>query len=385
MVITHTIICSTCKTKHLLKITLGREKNQHHAFLCTNCDEEIKFGLEGLPDNGEYKYLKNCEYLHFGYDEAIQILLHPDLAVGHRVVEAGDITTATRLNVEEMFRIANQSAPEKVVEHREKFRNFGSEKLRFYLKIWSLLRNEKTDIAHSYAVENAETVGAEIRDDESLYIVDFLQHFIGDYGLSIYTSLEQEWSMVSDGSTLTDFHVAQDYDEFDIFEEFFDHFSEFSQVFLYLNCGIEIDKKRKSSSTDFNKTKKYYSSAYEALAKRLYIPAGINNLNERGDANSFQRLTSLGAYLATGNGDKLRCIENNNELSIVTSCYDNNLRNASFHNHMKFNPKKSKITYTKNNRDSCSISYQEYLVSCVKVSEALAAYKLFSINHLRQS
>ncbi len=385
MVITHTIICSTCKTKHLLKITLGREKNQHHAFPCTNCDEEIKFGLEGLPEKGEYKYLKNCEYLHFGYDEAIQILLHPDLAVGHRVVQAGDITTATRLNVEEMHRMLSKNAPEQIVKHRESFQNFGSEKLRFYLKIWSLLRNEKNDIARSYAGENAGTVEAEIRDDESLYIVDFLQHFVGEYGLSIYTALEQEWSKVTDGSTLTDFHASQDYDEFDIFEEFFDHFSEFSQVFLYLNSGIEIDKKRKSSSTDFNKTKKYYSSAYEALAKRLYIPAGVNNLIERGDANSFQRLGSLDAYLATGNGDKLRCIENNSELNTVSSCYDNNLRNASFHNHMKFNPKKSKITYTKNNRDSCSISYQEYLVSCVKISEALAAYKLFSINHLQQS
>lgn len=385
MVITHTIICSTCKTKHLLKITLGREKNQHHAFPCTNCDEEIKFGLEGLPEKGEYKYLKNCEYANFGYDEAIQILLHPDLAVGHRVVQAGDITTATRLNVEEMVRMSRQNAPERVVEHRDKFHNFGSEKLRFYLKIWSLLRNEKVDIARFYANENAETVEAEIRDDENLYIVDFLQHFIGEYGLSIYSALEQEWSKVSDGSTLIDFHTGQDYDEFVIFEEFFEHFSEYSQVFLYLNSGIEIDKKRKSSSTDFNKTKKYYSSAYEALAKRLYIPAGINNLNERGDANLFQRLSSLDAYMATGNGDKLRCLGNNSELSIISSCYDNNLRNASFHNHMKFNPKKSKITYTKNNRDSCSISYQDYLVNCVKVSEALAAYKLFLINHLQQS
>jgi|GEM_PF-4363494 len=383
MIITHTVICSTCKTKHLLKVTLGRDNNQYHTFPCTNCDEEIKFGLEGVLQKGEYKYLKNCEYASFGYGEAIQVLLHPDLAVGNRVVEAGDITTATRLNVEEMARISRQKTG-KVDEHRVRYHNFGSEKLRFYLKIWSLLRNDKISIAQSYAKENVESVGADVRTDENQYVVDFLQHFIGEYGLSIYSGLEEEWSKVSDGSTLVDFHAGQDYDEFDIFEEFFENFSEFSQVFLYLNSGIEIDRKRKSSSTDFNKTKKYYSSAYEALAKRLYIPSGINNLKERSDANSFQRLVSLDAYMATGNGDKLKCLESNSNLSLVSSCYDNNLRNASFHNHMKFNPKKSKITYIKNNKESCSVSYQEYLVSCVKVTEALAAYKLFSIKSLQE-
>jgi hypothetical protein len=383
MVITHTIICSTCKTEHLLKITLGRERAQAHVFPCTNCDEEIKFGLEGLPESGEYKYIKNCEYASFGYDEAIQVLLHPGLSVGHRVVQAGDISMATRLNVEEMVRMSNQKVSDKVVDHRQDFYNFGSEKLRFYLKIWSLLRNGQNDVARYYADENAEIVKAKLRDDKELYIVDFLQHFIGEYGLSIYGALQQEWSKVSDGSTLTSFHLVQDYDEFEIFEEFFDHFSEFSQIFMYLNNGIKTNNKRKMSSTDFNKTKKYYSSAYEALAKRLYIPAGINNLNERGDANSFQRLASLSEYMATGNGDKLRCLEANVVLSIVSYCYDNNLRNASFHNQMKYNAKKSKITYTKNNKDSCSISYQDYLSNCVKVSEALAAFKLFSINYLQ--
>lgn len=342
MVITHTIICSTCKTQHLLKITLGYEINQYHTFPCTNCEEEIKFGLEGLPDTGEYKYLKNCEFQKFEYHEAIQVLLHPDLSVGNRVVAAGDVITATLLNVKEMARMGKQEASKKVKDHRSSFHNSNSEKLRFYLKIWSLIRNDKTDIANTYAKENAGKVDAEIRDDENQYIIDFLNHFIGEFGLSIYSSLESEWTKIQDASTLKSFHVDQDYDEYDIFEEFFDHYSEFSQVFLYLNMGLSIDNKRKSSSSDFNKTKKYYSSAYEALAKRLYIPAGINNLIERGDANTFERLASLTAYMSTGNGDKLRCLSNSSELSKVDACYDNNLRNASFHNNMKFNPKNRK-------------------------------------------
>jgi hypothetical protein len=383
MVITHTIICSTCSTKHLLKVTLGYEKNQYHSFPCTSCEEEIKFGIEGLPYEGEYKYIKNCEYQEFGYAEAIQVLLHPDLAVGHTIVEAGDVTTAIHLNVQEMHRMLTQQVSGEVIEHRIKYQNPGSEKLRFYLKIWSLLRNDKIDIARSYATNNASDVDVEILEDESQYIEGFLNHFMGEFGLSVYSSLKSEWNKTIKNDSLVNFHNDQNVDEYSIFEEFFEHFSEFSQVFLYTNRGIKVDKDRKSSSSDFNKTKKYYSSAYETLAKKLYIPAGINNLLERGNAHTFQRLSTLSAYMNTGNGDKLRCLANNHELAEVGECYDNHLRNASFHNHMNFNPKKSKITYKKNSGQGCSISYQEYLIACVKITEALAAYTLFGIEALK--
>jgi hypothetical protein len=114
-------------------------------------------------------------------------------------------------------------------------------------------------------------------------------------------------------------------------------------VFTYLNRGIEISGSVKVSSTDFNRTKKYYSSAYEVLAKLLYIPAGINNSIERGDPHKFERLDSLGKYVNTGNGDKLRCLSNNVELNKLSECYDNHLRNASFHNNMNYSPKKIKL------------------------------------------
>jgi len=385
MVVTHNIICLTCNTKHLLKLTLGYEDKQHHSFPCTNCEEEIKFGIEGLKSKGEFRYLKNCEHSDFGYDEAIQVLLHPDLSVGARVVQAGDITTATLLNVKEMQRMISQKVPTSIKAHRKSFQNMGAEKLSFFLKVWSLINSNKELVAEQYAQKNHKKVDAPLHENIHDYINDFFNHFMGEYGLSIYKSLQTEWESISKTADLIEFHKAQSVNSFEIFEEFFELFTEFSQVFLYLNCGIGIDKNRKSSSSDFNKTKKYYSSAYEVVAKLLYVPAGINNIKLRGNANSFERLDSLQKYMSTGNGDKLRCFSNNSQLNQINKSYDNHLRNASFHNHMQFNAKKSKIIYTKNNGDTASVSYQEYLINCVKITEALAAYALFSMTYLKES
>ncbi|PSU36576.1 hypothetical protein [Photobacterium phosphoreum] len=381
MIITHTIVCLTCETKHLLKVTLGYENKQHHTFPCTECEEDIQFGIENLP-RGEYRYIKNCRFEKFKYDEAVQVLLHPDLAVGHKIVPAGDVVTATLLNVKEMSRMFKQSVPEKLKQHRSEHQNMGSQKLRFFLKVWSLLRRNKSSLAQEFVLKNYNIHGAKMHADINTYIEDFLNHFIGDFGLKVYEGLEKEWAKSTNKKSLIDFNKIQEVDEFEVFEEFFDLYTEFSQVYLYLNGGIEINKKNSSSSTDFNKTKKYYSSAYEVVAKLLYIPAGINNIIERGDANEFKSLKSLEVYMNNGNGNKLNCFLNNEELKYPKECYDNNIRNASFHNHMKFNAKKSKITYTKNNNDVEHISYQDYLILCVKISEVLAAYKLFKIRCL---
>ncbi|AUJ68754.1 hypothetical protein [Pseudoalteromonas sp. NC201] len=97
MVITPKIICDTCDTKHLLKVTLGREDNQYHTFPCTECDEEIEFGLENLFSKGEYRYIRNCSEASFGYSDAIQVHLNPDFGVSHKVVEAGDCITSNLL------------------------------------------------------------------------------------------------------------------------------------------------------------------------------------------------------------------------------------------------------------------------------------------------
>ncbi|TOM38292.1 hypothetical protein CGH77_23505, partial [Vibrio parahaemolyticus] len=92
MVITPRVVCETCDTKHLLKVTIGREDSQYHSFPCTECEEEMEFGLENLfsVSDVKYRYGKNCKKGEFDYFEAIQVHLNPDFGVGHKVVKAGD-------------------------------------------------------------------------------------------------------------------------------------------------------------------------------------------------------------------------------------------------------------------------------------------------------
>jgi hypothetical protein len=380
VVITPRIICETCDTKHLLKITIGRENNQYHSFPCTECEEEIEVGVEDIYGETEFRSIKNCITADFDYFEAIQVHLHPDLGVSHKVVEAGDIFTATMSNIFEMQRMfdaAQQNSDNEICEHRSKYYNYNSDVIRHYLKIWSLLKNNKNKAAKLYINKNLDSESDS--EDLEYYKEKLFNHLIGEYGLKIYKSLCNEAGKVTDIKNLVRFSQDNEIDAYDIFEEFTNLFKEFSQIFGYLINGIEISKSLKVSSNDFHETKKYYSSCYEAVAKILYIPAAINNAVQRGNIHKFERIDSLDKYQSLGNGDKLRCFEGNPELIVISECYDNHLRNASFHNHMAFNRKKSKISYNKNNGDYVSISYADYLVMCIKITEALAALSLYKL------
>ena len=388
MVITPRVICGTCDTKHLLKVTIGREDSQYHAFPCTVCEEEIEFGLENMYSINDikYRYGNNCIKADFEYSEAIQVHLNPDFGVSHKVVEAGDIFTATLSNTLEMMRMHNELQEEKnsgIIEHRANYENFNSERIRFYLKVWSLIRKDKAELADKYILKNSVVFKEKTGLGEEYYKAEFFRFIIGSYGLEIYGNLQSAQEDAGELSGLTDFSKTQEVDTFEIFEEFVSLFSEFSQVFTYLNRGVEISGKVKISSTNFNRTKKYYSSAYESLAKLLYLPAGLNNSIERGDPHKFERIASLGRYVSNGNGEKLRCLSGNSKLYKLSECYDNHLRNASFHNHMAYSPKKSKITYKMNNGDTVSTNYKEYLIMCIKVTEALAALALFNLVDLK--
>lgn len=388
MVITPRIICDTCDTKHLLKVTLGREDNQYHTFPCTECEEEIEFGLENLFSKGEYRYIRNCSEASFGYSDAIQVHLNPDFGVSHKVVEAGDVFQATFSNVLEMQRMVQELEKEEnegVMEHRVTYDNYNSEVMRFYLKICSLLHKDKTALADKYIEKNIGNFEEQKGKGLEYYLSKLLNHIIGSYGLDVLNGLREEKAKAGDLSALIQFNQNTKNDSFSIFEEFINLFNEFSQLFTYLNRGLGVAESIKVTSTGFNRTKKYYSSAYEALAKMLHIPAGINNSIERGDPHKFERIDSLYKYSKNGNGDKLRCVSQNPNLSILSECYDNHIRNASFHNNMKYNPKKSRISFQQNNGTTVRITYKEYLIMCIKVTEALAALNLFALKDLEQS
>ncbi|HBC3945988.1 hypothetical protein CGH80_22925 [Vibrio parahaemolyticus] len=390
MVITPRVVCETCDTKHLLKVTIGREDSQYHSFPCTECEEEMEFGLENLfsVSDVKYRYGKNCKKGEFDYFEAIQVHLNPDFGVGHKVVKAGDIFTAILSNCLEMERMHEEMQQEKsegIIEHRTNYDNYNSETMRFYLKVWSLLRKGKVELADKYILKNVGEFEESTGKGQGYYTGEFLKYIIGSYGLEVYENLKLEQEKAGDLKELVNFSADQNVDTYDIFEEFIGLFSEFSQVFTYLNRGLEISGNVKVSSTDFNRTKKYYSSAYEVLAKLLYIPAGINNSIERGDPHKFERLDSLTKYVKTGNGDKLRCLNDNHNLMKISECYDNHLRNASFHNNMNYSPKKTKITYKQNNGTDVKMNYKEYLIMCIKVTEAIAALSLFNLVELKES
>lgn len=383
MVIGYMIICKTCESKLLLKITLGREREEKFTFKCTECEEDISVGL--LEEG--FSCIQNCRIPDDEDDtpEVKQIMLNPAFGTLYKTGEPGVSGNASLSNVIEMARMMKSlgsNANDTIAKHRQNYDNSNSDLMRFYMKICSLHNNNKIDHANKYIERSQYLIKEETGKSKNFYFSKLLNHIIGEYGLGIYNSLIEENKKATNISDLINFSKIQNIDNFQIFEDFLNLYGEFSQVFTYLNNGIGISENINVTSEAFNLTKKYYGSAYEALAKMLFIVAGINNSIVRGDPNKFERLDSLEAYNKSGNGNKLNCIQNNSNLYVLKSCYDNYLRNASFHNHMNFDHKNSRIKYIKNDDSNAEISYKKYLIMCVKITEALAALNLFMIEKL---
>lgn len=123
----------------------------------------------------------------------------------------------------------------------------------------------------------------------------------------------------------------------------------------FKSWGIDASLSRTKVADDkevitYEDVKQFYLDAYETLGNLLIIPAAIDNIKNRGDANGFiannAGIVSLDKFIAATKANRFH-LYNKNELYMRTIDvkYNQKLRNAIGHNDVEYETSTQKIIY----------------------------------------
>lgn len=113
--------------------------------------------------------------------------------------------------------------------------------------------------------------------------------------------------------------------------------------------SVDLEVEGTTTST-YEDVKQFYLDAYETLGNLLIIPAAIDNIKNRGDANCFiannAGIVSLDKFIAATKANRFH-LYNKNELYMRTIDvkYNQKLRNAIGHNDVEYETSTQKIIY----------------------------------------
>lgn len=167
-----------------------------------------------------------------------------------------------------------------------------------------------------------------------------------------------------------------------VFREFFDAYSEFNQVRLLLATEIEIDKSWQASSSDFRKTRMFYGNAYEIQSDLIDILALLSNQLHGRAFDTFDRLPSIEAYLKLDKPNRYAAFADIPAFAALTVERDNQLRNASHHGGIEFDPA-SQLLVCRAGKGGIEaktiLSYTAYLTHCTTLFMQVAALYRFEL------
>ena len=167
-----------------------------------------------------------------------------------------------------------------------------------------------------------------------------------------------------------------------VISEYMEHYSDFSQVLIYQDRGVSVESGFNPSSVAFKDTKMIYGNAFEHLASFLVLPACLNNVVEGRPYDTFKKLT-LEKYLDLDKTSRHGPFEDNPNLAMIADVLNNQIRNASHHGNMRFNPKTGYVIYRPTKGGSVKyMKYAEYLMLCNTIIQTIAGLTCFLIAEL---
>lgn len=160
---------------------------------------------------------------------------------------------------------------------------------------------------------------------------------------------------------------------FDIFKEYFNCFSDFSQTLMHIQYRIEIPEDFVASSYAFPKTKLFYGNAFEALTSNVVVLACLNNIGCGRKFDQFESM-DLKKYLTINKANRSNPFKDTPQFQDICSCINSTIRNASHHGGMKLINSGKVIQYRSGGDGMLrTMSYLSYLNQCNEIMLSCAA------------
>ena len=164
-----------------------------------------------------------------------------------------------------------------------------------------------------------------------------------------------------------------------VFNDYMKTFSDYSQVFIHDGTGMNAQIDVFASSQNFEATKMMFGNAFENLASLYVLPTCLNNIINGRRFDTFATM-DLDKFLELDKTNRANPFKDSPLLHIVAEKMNVQIRNASHHGAMRFNPQSGYISYRpKKNGPLKYIKYVDYITHCNALIQATAAYVCFVI------
>jgi hypothetical protein len=262
----------------------------------------------------------------------------------------------------------------------------------FVKRLWSLFLNGQYQVCFEYSTREFASAGFDEPPRPFGAIYAICRLLARRHGKEVFDGLTSEWqrasSLYADQiSALRSYFLDTYFSDFltgslAIMTEYMDKYSEFSQVFLHQAYEGGADLDLTASSMAFDRTKMIFGNAFEHLASYFVLPACLNNILSGRPHHTFQQLT-LEKFLDLDKSGRAGPFRDNPQLAPIAAMMDNQLRNASHHGSMRFDPGSGCIAYRpKRTGDLRYIRYVDYLVHCATAVQSSAAFVCFVLRSL---
>lgn len=382
MIVRGALRCATCGKAHIVRIGMGHDTYEPHKFPCRQCKEIIGVALHVDYEKIAHSisYDENSIPMKDEPPDATIVNLDASFPVGHddqgmdrafpRFAQLRDLAqramTLGAASIMPLGAAATESRPDYAEEWKE---------LR---KAWSLHRNQEMSLSQKRVKQGAARF---YQTDPLSSLSDWVWRFttalVGPHGETGFLDCVNALKPALRDSTFSEFCVH--YNEnmrarhavrfFRIMKEYFDGYSEFSQVEVSVQYGVPIGDGYSVASCDFSRTSMFYGNAFEILADVSDFFALLNNILNGRRFDEFERL-SLAKYYELDKSSRFGPFSANPQLSAIVADADNQLRNASHHGGIEFNPVSQVLTYSSGKGgqgDARTMTYTEYLARCATI------------------
>lgn len=155
--------------------------------------------------------------------------------------------------------------------------------------------------------------------------------------------------------------------EFQIFGEFFKRWDALSQVYLYVQAGIDLPEKPVATSVDYEGIRGFYALAQEFYASQVVLLTSLHNIKVGRPFDKLQNI-SLEKYRATDNAKRRDNFASDLVFAAVSAEFDSGLRNAEAHNWISLQPNGHTLTYKQGGTGAeIRLEYVLYLFKCMSI------------------
>lgn len=350
MVVREYATCEECGQAHTLRVGLGSQPVQKHAFACVECKMDMGLTVtigEGISLGPNARRIAPA-------DDAPIVNLHPDFVFDKSEIGAADAfpslnhgakLVSAMLEARRKTGVPDDYAGPMMPPIVEEWNALRA--------TWALTRNGKSKLAQK-RMENYLAQGGYPDAPENL--ADWLFQFCARLTLPAYEphfeGLVEQLQQAMEADGFPDFLDAYDKSMsiehgrriFELMRSYLGNFSEFSQVHGAIAAGLEVGEEQAVASIDFDSTRMIYGDAFEAFASNCETLAYLNNLIAGRPFDKFARMDRA-KYLTLDKASRFGPFRDNPPFAAICTEADNQLRNATHHGGVRFDKSEATIYF----------------------------------------